>query len=541
MTDEERQAYLDSLDKETTSLQVSPTSVALTDDDRLAFLAQLDTAAPPMAVDAPTESPRTAPTSAMTATPSLGLQDFFPMTRQVAQTPLATPMQYGASIPMDILNTGWNAAISTPRAQLQRVAEQRPMLPYPQALATELRGGEQRLENGQPSRIDPLMNALGEGAAFAPSAKTLISAGQSLAGIMNALRRPKLSLVDDVLATPEAKLSRLSPRQQAVYLGNRERQIKTQFNTRKGQLAQEKIAIQQDLGKKATERSLELRQNGEQFLRNQSALYRDLADAELAPNANKLVPKKDLAEFVAQRYAKDPDMMNQVSTRLGLTNEHLTKETTSLVLDQLGNPIRTASDETVKIGSLYTQAKEFGQTLPKGVRVYNTNEYVNDNAISTLFSFLEHRGVNLRLANDHWKSWVPVRDQFVREAKIFNDAGTQTAPFSRRLILQAKGVDPDNVNYAATVAKGLLGEHATIDDLVEGVKGLVSKLNTNQKEALALQLQQREAIGDVQKLRDSLMLVKDKQERQLRALKWVVGLAGAGSGAGIYAVKKILQ
>lgn len=341
------------------------------------------------------------------------------------------------------------------------------------------------------------------------------------------LRSKSLTTVAEVLQVPEARLPALTVKERTTYFQARAQQIKQQTMQITQQLNQEKVLLQKELGKKATERALELREQVPTLLSKQSSHYRTLADAELAPLANEAVEIKKLAAYVHYRFGKDPEALAEVSGRLGLTNEALEKITVSPLLDDLGRTIQQTTLTTRKLGELYQQAKDMGQQLPSSVReslrVYNRDEHFIDDSIDTLMGFLKENGVNLKAANEHWRGWAPVRNQLVRETRPYNLAGTQTASFSQRLIKLAKGIDPDNALYAKTVAEGL-----GVSDLPGELKAVTAKLDTNQKARLALTLQQQESLGQLQALRFKVGQMADRSAKQMAAVKWIIGLLGGG-------------
>lgn len=450
---------------------------------------------------------------------SLSLQEWFPSTTRPGLRP--NP-QILPAVPMDILRLA-GALPGTAVNVAEDLSQGRGFHPG-QAFTSSMRGGRGSVDPNQESRAARQVAELAVG--MVPLQKPIQALGQMAARGMETLQLPsqfpqllpRRLTVPDVLATPEARLPKLTKLQQGVYFRTRASQLRFQNQATLFQLKQERLALQKELGTASTERALELRQRIPEYMGRQSAQYRTLADQELAPMANEVVETKRLADYVQRRWGKDPEALTEVSARLNLGNEALEKVVQSPLLDDLGRPIQQVVPGTVKLGDLYTKAKEFGQELPSAVRqslrTYNRDEHFIDNTIDTLYGFLKEQGIDLSAGNQFWRTWAPVRDQLVRESRPYNLAGTQTATFSRRLYLQARGIDPDNKNYAETIAKGLFGDEATVDELVGPIKQLVSKLDSNQKSIVAQQLAAPAAQEALSVLRDQVKLLSSTDPRR---------------------------
>jgi len=347
-------------------------------------------------------------------------------------------------------------------------------------------------------------------------------------------RRPLT--VSEVMQTPTAKLPKLTQGERSEYFRIRSQTVKKQFATKQAALKQEQVAISQELGKSLTKRSLELRGKSPEFLGRQSAHFRELADAELAPLANEDVSMKSLAEFTKKRWGKDPEALAEVSSRLGLTNESIEITTLSPLLDDLGRPIQQVTPNTMKLGQLYTQAKELGESIPSSVRAslrtYNRSEHFIDNAIDTLIGFLKQNGVDLSEARTFWSSWARVRDQLVREVRPYNTAGTETGQMSKRLLKIMKGIDPDNAIYSKVVAEGM-----GLTDLPGPVKAIFAKLDTNQKGMVANLLAQKEAEGSLAALKfeisQSASLIEARRKAMSTVRRWLAAGAALAVGGNV--------
>lgn len=460
---------------------------------------------------------------------------FFPNPAGVAQQMLAPGLSAlkaapEAGLQLGALNQTAEAAVAAPALALQRG---QPGQVLPDTIKALL--GQRPAEIG-----DVYRNAGVPGPIAATLGLATVGVGQeALTGALSgtarmAIHRWQPRSVAEVLQTPEAKLPKLTQRERAAYFGGRARQIRQQTAATRLQLKAEREALGKELGKAAAERSLELRPQVPGYLARQSAHYRQLADAELAPVANEVVETSKLAAYVQKRFGKDPEALSEVSSRLGLTNEALERTTTSPLLDDLGRPIQETVPTTRRIGELYVQAKEMGQQLPSSVReslrVYTRDEHFIDEAIDALTGFLKEQGLNLQEANTFWRTWSPVRNQLVRETRPYNLAGTQTATFSKRLIRTAMGLDPDNAQYVKIITEGLGLKEG---DLIGPLKGTVAKLDSVQKRTLALNLQEAEQIGALGDLRFRVGQITDRQQQQLAVIKWLSAILGGLGGIGV--------
>lgn len=466
---------------------------------------------------------------------------FLPNPGKIAQQmlmPGVSAMQAApeAGLQLAALDQTGEAALAAPALALQRGQPSQALPDTIKALVGQRPAefGDVYRNAGAPGPVAAGLGLMTAGIGAEELTGVLSSGAQGLRQAM----RPKMTTVAEVLQVPEAKLPKLTQLERRAYFEARSQRIKQQTAQTAQQLKEEKVFLQKELGKAATQRSLELRPQIPAYLSRQSSHYRTLADAELAPVANNAVETTKLAAYVKQRWGKDPEALAEVSSRLGLTNDALEKTTVSPLLDELGRPIQETVPTTLKIGELYQRAKDMGQAIPSTVReslrVYTRDEHFIDDSIDTLTGFLRENGVNLRAANEFWSGWSRVRNQLVRETRPYNLAGTQTASFSRRLIKLAQGMDPDNVLYADTVAKGL-----GIDNLPGNLKQVVGKLDANQKAQFAVKLDQAEQLGQLRDLRLQVGQIVDQNAKKLHVVKWIsnllFGLTGLGATSAMVA------
>ena len=216
----------------------------------------------------------------------------------------------------------------------------------------------------------------------------------------------------------------------------------------------------------------------------------------------------------------DPNIHEIVTTKLGLE-----------VPEELGRVQGTT------VGQLYQNTLNMGQSIPSSVRqslrTYNREEHFIDDSIDALRDFMEkYRGLNTTNSRTFWRNWAPIRDQFVRESRLYNIAGTQTEKLGTRLIKLSRGLDPHNEIYSKELAK-VMG----IEDLAGSeLKQLAGKLNAAEKEKFALTVMQKQATGELAAIKARIDLIVDKDKRKIEWIKavgqWIaIGTAAVGGGA----------
>ena len=385
-----------------------------------------------------------------------------------------------------------------------------------------------------------------EGAkGLATSAKnTITGANESLSG----------KTMEQILATPENQIYKLTPTERNVYFDNArnqvtsksgaiDAQIKADLATRTQASQAEAEALQRKVSVASRDETVALRPQIRTALAKQSATYRQLVDEEIAQHASTPVSATELKQFVVSRFPDNPGMAEAVNGKLGLTGERVAAPLASgeLPTTELGQPIAhggqfNPSQADTTIGKLYDQTKslkgDIGSAATKGVRVYTADEKLTDDAIHTLSDFMKSKGVDLKDANSFWAKYAPVRNQLVSEAKPFLQTGTQTKTFANTLMRVAKGTDVNNENFIKSV-EDILGKPVGAD-----TKSAVSALSQSEKTQIANEVQAQTKMMENKLLKDTqLKGVSDKQfeiERQARGREIVrrvlrdAGLVGGG-------------
>ena len=219
---------------------------------------------------------------------ALSMQEAFPMTSQASQ-PLPEAQQTHPSgqmrqpplplaIPLDILRLA--GALPGAGVNIAEDAMRGRGFHPGQAYTQAFRGG----------RIDPTvegqrMRGLTETAVgMVPFGKIIPPVANRLANVIEqtpmpqirlpSLRPPKLLTTQDVLAMPQSRFPKMTKAERAEFFRARASEIKLRTQAATEALHQERVAIQKELGKVATQRSLELRPAVPGYLSRESKHYR---------------------------------------------------------------------------------------------------------------------------------------------------------------------------------------------------------------------------------------------------------------------------
>lgn len=396
--------------------------------------------------------------------------------------------------------------------------------------------------------VKPLEEAVGTATEGIKTAVT--GAKEAITGKVGGIAESlKGKTMEEILATPESQVAKLSPAERQVYFDNAktqitqkssdvEAQIKADLATKTQQAQTEAEALQRKVAVASRDETVALRPQIRTALANQSATYRQLVSEEIAQHADTPVSATELKQFVDSRFANNPGMADAVNGKLGLSGETVAPplKLGELPTTQLGEPIAhggkfNPSQADTTIGKLYEQTKalkgEIGTAATKGTRVYTVDEKLTDDAISTLSDFMKSKGVDLKQANSFWAKYAPVRNQLVSEAKPFLQTGIQTKTFAGTLVRVAKGIDINNENFIKSV-EDILGQ-----PIGTQTKNAVAELTQNEKVQIANEIQADTKIMENKLLKETqLKNLSDKQfeiERQARGREIVIKvLKGAG-------------
>lgn len=305
--------------------------------------------------------------------------------------------------------------------------------------------------------------------------------------------------LEQVLATPESDVYKLSAPERKAFFDNQHEQIKNAQTAAdvkvKTDLAAKSQASQTEADQLARQlqvasrdKVIELRPQIRTAMAKQSATYRNLVDEAIAPYVKDGVDTNELKSFVESRFPDNPGAADAVKSKLGLTTETLNAKPGELPTIQTGEP----QNPNMTIGDIYNQTKnlkqDIGSGATKGTKTFTPDDKLTDDAISTLSDYLKSKGVDLSEANKFWSKYAPVRNQLVTEAKPFLQIPVQTKTFANTLIRVAKGADVNNENFISQV-EGLVGQPITNEN-----KAILAKLSANEKGALANEVAAQEKL-----------------------------------------------
>ncbi|MEI6532502.1 MAG: hypothetical protein WCO06_01540 [Candidatus Roizmanbacteria bacterium] len=344
----------------------------------------------------------------------------------------------------------------------------------------------------------------------------------------------------EILATPESKVKTLSPSERKVWFDNQTSKINTNAEATtakiKADLKKQADAtqattekLQKDLAVATRDKVIELRPKIVKAMGEQSKIYRNLINEEMAGKENISIKIDDLKAHIDAQFGDNPGQASAIKERLGLTD-------TPEVVKKGQVPTIQAEAPTKTLGELFDESKALKQEIStgatKGTKVFTSEDKLTDDAIHTLTDFMKKNGVDFKEANQFWSKYAPIRNQLVSEAKPFLQTGTQTKTFAGTLKRVSQGTDVNNENFINEV-ENLVGKPITKE-----AKEIVSKLDATAKTELANKISAEQKLLENQMAKDkALSELSSKQfeiERQARVrsmIKKVVitslGLLGA--------------
>jgi len=291
----------------------------------------------------------------------------------------------------------------------------------------------------------------------------------------------------EILATPVEKLSKLTSTQRTRYfelqsekiaeenkiaqenikkqMSDTEARIATEHETKIKALKDEAKQLDYELGKKSVEEAQSLKPKVIESMRKNSDEYRRLVDAEIGDAADTMVTQKELQSYIRNRYTDNPQKAEELIS----------------VLSPTGSKATT-------VGEIYQNMKTLRQDIAKsatkGQRVFTADEMKTTNAIAELSGFLKDvKGIDLKLANDFWRNYAPMRDKLIKNVQPFTPAGAEGGSFnsfSNMIKTSLTKPDPKNANFIKATEEMLgvkIGNSET--------KAVFEKLSQNQKAQIA--------------------------------------------------------
>lgn len=289
---------------------------------------------------------------------------------------------------------------------------------------------------------------------------------------------------EQILATPESEVGKLSSADRKYYMDNQKAQLEQKYATEKANIEQKhadiESSIKQELktkseaslketkdlasevDKAAYDKTIELKLKTKEALSRQSQTYRRMLDEEIAPYKDVPVKHSEISSKIDTTFADNPAVAENIKTKLGLTE-----------------------DGTMTVEELNTKMKDLRQDIGsagrRGTRVYNPDEVNIDKSLNSMSEILSEKGVDLSGSNKFWREWAPLRDKIITKIKPFDAAGYDTQTFSNILKKSASG-DIHSQNFVKAI-EDTIGEKITKE-----TKIAIDKLDAAKKQQLANKL-----------------------------------------------------
>lgn len=226
----------------------------------------------------------------------------------------------------------------------------------------------------------------------------------------------------------------------------------------------------------ARDKAVELKGKSTKLLGEQSATYRVLHDADIAPYKDNVIPHTQMSAKIDSIFPDKPAQAAEVKAKLGIDTD-------------------PASTKTITVGELDAKIKEMNQEIGKGARqgnrVYTPEEVITDKVRNGLSQVLKEQGVDLSRSNSFWRDWAPLRDEIITKVKPFkSSANTFTNILKDAIEKGGNGGTNDNTAFVKAL-ESRLGESIT-----DETKAAMDKLSIAERQQLANQLDAAQKIED---------------------------------------------
>lgn len=398
-------------------------------------------------------------------------------------------------------------------------------------------GGGDALAEGK-SPIEVLLNtgagsllgagtglALGAGAAFT---KNVVDKGLKTAAsdLVPDVRNPfKAKTVDEIMATPEAKLGSLSDAERNIYTSTKRQEI-----TQRAQAEIDSIAKRYDdelntLNTTAQQSSSAIRTTADETAIKLAAEEKSLKEAMASQSiseAQALKPR--LAELIKQKGNEYVKLIDEQMTG-DIAQSQVTQNEIALSIRkgvQPNNPVsQQQADEDIAalskvlkkgatVKDIYETAKQlradsFGKSAGTS-RVLNKDEIQATRLINRLMTFLkEERGVDFTKANQFWSEWAPNRNLLVKKIQPYTAAGRENASFNT-FARQLVSTNPKDANFIKNLEDTFGIKVSDLDS-----RKILAKLDDNAKAKIA---------NDVtKKAKTDELRLKKSQDKEAARLK----------------------
>ena len=373
---------------------------------------------------------------------------------------------------------------------------------------------------------------------------------------------------EDILATPESDLYKLSTAERNKYFSAKQEELANTHNANidainkqatetetkvkadsQAQVAareEQNTALERDVSKASIKEAQGLKPQVVKAMGENSQIYRDLIDRELAPVKDVKVSHEDIKSYLDAKYGDTPGKSDEIAKVLGLKGD-----TTVSNPDEI--QMNAPKEKTTTIGDIYDNIKSLRQDIgsagKKGARVFTPEEMKTNDAISALSGYLkDEKGIDFKEANKFWSNYAPLRDKIIKAVQPFTPEGSEKATFNtftKGIRKAVEGTDPHNEAFISSV-EDLLGTKIGNED----TRAAIASLTQSQKEAVLekaeadmrlaeekIATQEKIALEKAAGNADKEALVKQQSEidRQgkmreylRKGIKWGVGLLVGG-------------
>ena len=292
---------------------------------------------------------------------------------------------------------------------------------------------------------------------------------------------------EQILATPEAQVPKLSVKEQKVWYDNKAKtaSLEAQNASLLAKQTSEQITknlqdeitnFNQQIGQTSREKAIALKEPSKQLMRDSGDKYLELTGeaAEKSPSLTKKITSEELTNAIESKFEYNPEVGASLKSELGITEKapsiQIDPKTKLPVIESGTPPVKTLTNQEV-LNKARDIMQDVSRTARQGNRVYTSAEYQAMQKYSFLMEVLEKNGVAMTEANTFWKNWTPVRDRIVREVKPFDETNTQKMPFSSTL-QKAEVTAKTSLQASAKVdAQNFISEIETRLDLPKGSIG----------------------------------------------------------------------
>ena len=335
---------------------------------------------------------------------------------------------------------------------------------------------------------------------------------------------------DDIMATAEKDVKKLSPKEREVYFNQKSKElasrheeemaaiksraqekttsIKKEYGSRIDSIKESNKQLDREATTASAEEAQKLKPKVIESMKKNSQEYRNLVDKEMKGKGKSPVDKHELQTYIEERYKDDPKRVSDMKEKLGLSEK----------VDPMSTKQSKLKTKTT-LEDIYNQAKGLRQDI-KGKKIYDASDKLTDDSIRVLSEFMKKKGVDLSEANKFWSEYAPLRDKLIKNVQPFTPKGSESSTFNTFVEIIKKstqGVDPKNANFIKAT-EDLLGEKIGSQE----TKTAIEKLSQGEKQKLATEiekvtkLEKAQAEAEFKKMMSEKSISKEKENIELK-------------------------